>query len=192
MEHFYQNIEGWFNFQDIYSSIVKWARDGAHLVEIGAWYGKSTAYMAVEIANSNKVIHFDTIDTWEGSEEHQSAGLAADKNIQDKGSVYECFLANLSPAAFYVHPIRLKSLEASKLYADGSLDFVFLDAAHDFENVSADINAWFPKVKPDGFIAGHDYSLDWPGVVKAVQESPLLDKQHLAQVGYSWLYKKPL
>ena len=53
-----------------------------------------------------------------------------------------------------------KSVDAAKLYDDGSLDLVFIDAGHEFDHVVADIKAWLPKVRPYGFIAGHDYSWD--------------------------------
>ena len=59
MEHFYNNIKGWFNFDDLYSEMVAKHPSGSHFVEIGCWRGKSTAFMAVEIINSNKDIKFD-------------------------------------------------------------------------------------------------------------------------------------
>ena len=62
----------------------------------------------------------------------------------------------------YVHGdrsciIRELSVEASKLFQDGSLDFVFLDAAHDYANIKKDLEAWYPKVKSGGIFCGHDY-----------------------------------
>lgn len=63
IEHFYQNIQGWFTFPNLYSSIVNHYPNDSHFVEIGVWKGKSAAYMAVEILNSQKSIKFDCIDT---------------------------------------------------------------------------------------------------------------------------------
>jgi predicted O-methyltransferase YrrM len=96
----------------------------------------------------------------------------------DKDWLYANFLKNIQPAASFIRPIRQSSVEAAALYADNSLDFVFIDAAHDYENVKADIAAWYPKVKVGGTIAGHDYG--WPGssVHDAVNE-------YLASVGNS-------
>lgn len=51
-----------------------------------------------------------------------------------------------------------------------SLDFVFIDANHHYLEVKFDITVWSPKVRPGGFIMGHDYSSAWPGVVDAVDE----------------------
>jgi hypothetical protein len=85
MNHYYWQLEGWLSGPqlDTYSEMVKNAKDGAHFVEIGAWKGKSTSFMAVEIANSGKKIKFDTVDTFRGSEEHQNMSSIVDgKNIQ--------------------------------------------------------------------------------------------------------------
>jgi len=49
------------------------------------------------------------------------------------------------------------SAAAAAKIADGELDFVYLDARHDFVGVSADIHAWWPKVRLGGVFAGHDY-----------------------------------
>jgi len=52
-----------------------------------------------------------------------------------------------------------------------SFDFIFLDAMHDYENVLADIRRWWPRVRPGGVMAGHDYRhADFPGVEKAFDE----------------------
>lgn len=67
--------------------------------------------------------------------------------------------------------LEMPSVVASSYIADGSLDFVFIDALHDYDAVKADICAWLPKVKTGGFITGHDYDkLKFPGVIQAVDE----------------------
>lgn len=53
--------------------------------------------------------------------------------------------------------LRMTSEQAAKVISDGSLDFVYLDARHDYESVKEDIGLWYPKVKQGGIIAGHDY-----------------------------------
>ncbi|CAD7944333.1 unnamed protein product [Amoebophrya sp. A25] len=49
------------------------------------------------------------------------------------------------------------SEDAAKKVPDGSLDFVYLDARHDFQGVYADLSSWWPKLKIGGLIAGHDF-----------------------------------
>lgn len=71
--------------------------------------------------------------------------------------------------------VREPSVVAAASFAERSLDFVYIDAAHDIESVREDIAAWYPRVRPGGILAGHDY-LDGPlggmtcGVKSAVDE----------------------
>ena len=63
------------------------------------------------------------------------------------------------------------SEQAADQVMDESLDFVFIDAQHDYHSVINDIGLWAPKVKPGGLISGHDYNHNkFPGVVEAVHE----------------------
>ena len=53
----------------------------------------------------------------------------------------------------------------------GHFDMIFLDAMHTYEDVKADIERWWPRVRPGGVMAFHDYRhLAFPGVEKAVDE----------------------
>jgi hypothetical protein len=162
--HFYKTIDGWFTFPNLYKTVVENSSDNSHFVEVGTWLGQSAAYMAVEISNSNKNIKFDCVDTWQGSDEHRDF-----KEIIDN-SLYEKFLKNIEPVKEFINPIRMESLKAAELYENETLDFVFIDASHDYENVLKDIYAWFPKLKKGKILAGHDYDPHWHGVIKAVNE----------------------
>lgn len=53
--------------------------------------------------------------------------------------------------------IRKFSMDAVKDFTDGSLDFVYIDAAHDFQSVANDVCEWSKKVKIGGVVYGHDY-----------------------------------
>ena len=152
MEHFYQTVEGWSQGIDkLYLHVMKTADDGMHFVEVGSWKGRSASFMAVEIINSEKQIQFDCVDTWKGSEENQK-----DKDVIEN-TLFEVFTENMKPVNGHYKAIRLPSINAAELYDDESLDFVFIDAAHDYENVKKDILAWYPKVKKGGLLCGHDY-----------------------------------
>ncbi|CAB5214502.1 Methyltransferase domain containing protein [uncultured Caudovirales phage] len=170
MEHFYQHIQGWHNAEDVYSRAVENYPSGSHFVEVGSWRGRSAAHMAVLIANSGKQIKFDCVDTWRGTlneELHQNDPSVVNDTIYDE------FLANMKPVEGYYTAIRMPSVEAAKLYADASLDFVYIDADHEYEGILADIKAWLPKVKPNGgVIAGDDYghAQGSEGVQRAVRE----------------------
>lgn len=187
MDHFYQKIEGWFDFPNLYSFIVEASPNEAKFVEIGSWLGKSSSYMGVEIANSKKNISFYCVDTWEGSVEHSNNELVV------KNELYDAFLKNISPVQDYISPIRLASKEAAEKFENESLDFIFIDAGHSYEDVREDLRAWFPKLKNGGFFAGHDYSQAWLGVIEAVNEWAVENDQVISLIEEScWLTKKPV
>jgi hypothetical protein len=62
------------------------------------------------------------------------------------------------------------SLEASEEVEDGSMDFVFIDASHDYKSVKDDIEVWLPKVRDEGLLIGHDFDKKCEGLKKAVRE----------------------
>mgnify|MGYP001437442430 FL=1 len=70
-----------------------------------------------------------------------------------------------------VELVRKKSIEAAPDFGDGSLDFVFIDAIHDYENCYNDIAYWHHRVRKGGYVMGHDWEHSgFPGVQKAVVE----------------------
>lgn len=154
MEHFYQGIPGWFDFEDLYRAMVQSAPDPAHFVEVGAWLGKSTAYLAVEIARSAKAIRLDVVDHWQGG-----FGQNLHRTIPGQTDVFAAFEENMRRGGVResLNVIREASPRAAQRYRDGALDFVFLDGSHDFLSVFWDVLSWKPKLRPGGTLAGHDW-----------------------------------
>tara|TARA_R100001244_G_C5139466_1_gene127559 strand:- start:57 stop:647 length:591 start_codon:yes stop_codon:yes gene_type:complete len=142
MEHFYNNIQGWFDFPELYKEMVS-LHDNAHFVEVGVWKGKSTCFLAVEIINQHKNITLDTIDSYEYLKDY------------NKNTPLE-FKKNIEPFKF-INFISKNSIEATRLYEDESIDFIFFDSEHTEEYATKEIEVWYPKVKIGGFIGGHDY-----------------------------------
>lgn len=77
----------------------------------------------------------------------------------------------------FVKIVRNYSYEGSLDFPDGYFDFIYIDAAHDYDSMVEDINAWWPKLKEGGIFSGHDYFPDkriWRGkaceVYRAVNE----------------------
>lgn len=186
MEHFYEKTEGenWFDYEDFYANIVKNANNKSHFVEIGTWKGKSACFMAVEIINSNKDIKFDCVDTWVVSSD---TSWCVPHEIND--DIFEIFKKNIEPVSSKINHIRSISWEAASLYDDNSLDFVFIDAAHDYLSVKKDIESWYDKVGQNGIISGHDYFNSPLGVKVAVDEF-FLNKKTVEFYGSCWFVKK--
>lgn len=183
MNHYYMNIQGWFNYESVYDRAIQLAPDGAHFVEVGSWRGRSTAYLGVAIKNSGKNIRVDAVDTWRGSPTEQVHQLDP-AVIND--TLYAEFITNIEPIRDIITPVRHSSIAAVKQYADNSLDFVLIDGSHEYQDVVDDITEWLKKVKPGSMLAGDDY--EWPGVKQAVNE--LLPQAEIIHGPGLWIYIK--
>jgi glycosyltransferase involved in cell wall biosynthesis/predicted O-methyltransferase YrrM len=164
----FNEIPGWFNYADVYDEMVMKATNGSVFVEVGAWFGKSTNYMASKIAQSDKDILFYAVDTWKGSADEDLHSSIVSKF---QGDIFQEFMDNvvLSDNLEHILPIKDTSLNASVLFAPASVDFVMIDAGHSYNDVMADLHTWWRKVKPGGVLAGDDYSV-FPGVTEAANK----------------------
>lgn len=72
-----------------------------------------------------------------------------------------------------VTTIKGYSVDVAQQFEDEYFDFVYLDAGHEYEDIAADIDAWYRKVKKGGVLAGHDYhntDPNYPGLDRAVDD----------------------
>ncbi|CAE8605628.1 unnamed protein product, partial [Polarella glacialis] len=83
-------------------------------------------------------------------------------------SVFDSASESTQPFRSRATHVLQSSVEAAQWLGRNSLDMVFIDGDHRYESVLVDINAWWPKVKPGGILAGHDFAITFPGVVEAV------------------------
>lgn len=129
--------------------------DSGVWVEVGVYKGRS--FLCVLSALCDTALLYG-VDDFSGVKGYDSGDV-----------ISRDFCRNLDfwrPLMYKMLP--LSSLDASRLFLDRSVDVVFIDAAHDFESVKADIKAWLPKIKMGGMICGHD--LSDKGVNNAVRE----------------------
>jgi len=155
MPNLYKSIYGYFDFENIYNHIVTNFPAGNY-VEIGTWLGKSTCYMGELIKESGANARMFCVDTFLGEENATDQQEIVKK---EGGDIYFRFLANMQDADVlrYMIPLKLRSDQASRLFADHFFQFVFLDAAHLYEDVKLDLNSWWDKLAEGGIFAGHDY-----------------------------------
>lgn len=66
------------------------------------------------------------------------------------------------------------------------VDFVYIDGNHDYEFVKQDIQCYYPKVSNGGIIGGHDFSVRFHGVARAVIEFAVECKKELQGIGQDW------
>ena len=137
--------------------IAQLCPDAVHGAEIGMPYGENLAHLMPLLPR----LYLLTVDPYlpydeEGMDKHKLglARLEAIKNMQR------------FPGRVFWR--EASSVEAAEAVLPKSLDFVFIDAAHDEMNVRRDVGTWKLKVKPGGWLIGHDAS--WPGVDPVVKD----------------------
>jgi len=149
------------------ASMVKrygWTR-GA---EIGVFKGDTFFYLLDTCPN----LHMVGVDAWTSypGKERQRGG----HNYRefDMERIFMDVFNRISDYRGRASICRGLSIGVESNYANNYFDFIFIDGDHTFEGVADDIFAWTPKVKPDGWIIGHDYNLvAYPGIVNVVTET---------------------
>lgn len=142
------------------------------IAEVGVLEG-THALSILEVAEQT-LERFYLVDPWAeysdlGQAESKDKVLAAltrkrwDKTARN---VYHLAMAH----ADKVRVVRLPSVDAADLFADGVFDLVYIDADHSYVPLLDDIIAWLPKIKDHGVISGHDFTPRWPDVCRAVEE----------------------
>jgi hypothetical protein len=145
-------------------------------VEVGVLRGKMSAYML----RAHRRLQLYMVDSWKPMNEHPEAyretgDKTAHHSPEEAEACMQAAQKNTYEWADRRCIIRLDSVDAARTFRDGTLDFVFIDADHSYPAVVADIEAWWPKVKPGGILSGHDYGkkkeeLRGFGVLRAVDE----------------------
>jgi hypothetical protein len=110
------------------------------------------------------------VDLWA----HQDAGYNDGCNISDEEQMSRYTQINKDFQGIKnVTLIKEWSHIACQRFDSGFFDFIYVDANHSYRASLNDIQAWYPKLKNGGVMAGHDY-MDGPeesyGVKKAVTE----------------------
>lgn len=150
----WKDVEGWFSEQDamFVSSICNQIKNGI-VVEIGIFAGRSTAVMApICINNNNKYYAIDNFIG--GSDQNTEASI-----IHRQRDMKSIFIQNMEKLNLIknINLIIGDSSSSSVNFENDTIDFCFIDADHTPEAVQKDIDSWWPKIKNNGIIGGHDY-----------------------------------
>jgi hypothetical protein len=164
----FNEIPGWFAYEELYNTMVDTAPNGSNFVEVGSWFGKSTNYLATKIRESNKNINFTCVDTWKGTDDEE-----LHQNIVNtfNGDIFYEFIDNTVLSNNYgtFDIIKDTSHNAANQFQNNSINFIMLDAGHSYESLMEDIKLWYNKVTPGGIISGDDYGV-FSGVTQAADE----------------------
>ncbi|NEQ97435.1 MAG: hypothetical protein F6K30_12040 [Cyanothece sp. SIO2G6] len=140
-------VEGYMSTDEL-----TWLYDNAYgqSVEMGSYRGRSGTIIGLKLKETGG--HLSCIDCFGDAE-------------------YKIFQENIKKSDLLVDVYRMTSVEAVDHFDDHSLDFVFIDSSHEYDDTLEEIIGWLPKVKLDGLLCGHDYNHpEFPGLTRAVNE----------------------
>ena len=144
---------------------------GGTVAEVGVYKGHFST--AIRAHAKPDMLHL--IDTWALDDAYvQTYGTQRDSLLRAYDLVQSQFIREIEAGRVVVH--RDYSTRAAVSFPDAYFDWVYIDAMHDYENVLADLLSFKDKVKPEGFILGHDFSNNPAGrrakfgVVRAVRD----------------------
>jgi hypothetical protein len=130
-------------------------------VELGVAAGRHSRY----ILENTGIDKLWSIDRWQHVSGYDDE-MNLPQNEHDELYLYVCSALSRFGARSSI--IRSDTTLASTIFADKTLDFVYVDADHSYEGCKKDLLAWIPKIRPGGIISGHD--LNWSSVNKAITE----------------------
>lgn len=168
-----------------YHALIPTLRPGAWLAEIGVAYGRSLLYAAELLSGRKDGSLIIGVDPWQGlnhpdADKRSPCSYAeALASISRWGRPHELEICYL---------LRTESVAAAAGVGGSRLDGVMIDGDHSYGAVKADIEAWRGKVRPGGFLAGHDYEDRFPGVRQAVDE---LFPDGVELRGTVWVIQQP-
>lgn len=132
------------------------------IVELGSYKGRSTICLA---QSGRKVWAVDHFKGEAFEEVNDKRNVKADHL---SGTYSDAFLTNLQ--RFDYGNVRVLQQDTAAGPPEAvSVDLLFVDAAHDYPSVTADLAAWEPYMAPRGVIAFDD--VNFPGVMHAVADA---------------------
>lgn len=118
----------------------------AKCVEVGTRYGD----LAKEVLDARPDIHLVVVDSWQGKFADGEA-ICREKlrpyTDPENPFLTRCLIRKMDSTTV---PKRLDPMM-------DPFDFVYIDAAHDYASVKADLEAWWPTVKSGGMMGWHDH-----------------------------------
>jgi len=157
-----KDVGGWLSSIEanlLYNLAKKNPYDGV-IVEIGSWKGKSTICLGIGSMenNRNKII---AIDPHTSHCEKLKTYL-----YENEVSTFSEFQKNIKQAKIdhLIEPIVDFSFNAVH-QVNKSIDLIFIDGSHKYEDVLKDLQMFFPKVREGGVIAFHDTNDGGPNKV---------------------------
>ena len=135
------------NRQELLSLLPK----GGVVAELGVDMGD----FSESILNITKPHKLHLIDTWGSKRYHQEKRRNVEKRFNEK-IINSSVEINIGLSTQVVDDFQ-----------DTYFDWIYIDTTHSYKTTISELEAYRTKVKPNGYIAGHDFILgNWDGLVR--------------------------
>jgi predicted O-methyltransferase YrrM len=170
------DIQGWGGNHPIFAELIR-KKSPKMVCDVGVWKGQSTINMAKCLRDNGMQSLVFAVDTFLGSPQmwYDNADWRKSlKLVHGYPTYYYTFLANVfnSGVENFVVPVPATTYSAYLMFAHSNIkfDLIHIDAEHEYSAVKNDIENYWNLLNDDGVMICDDYSSNWPGVVKAVDE----------------------
>lgn len=191
MDNFdWRSIIGWFSEEDVkfILNIIQQIHNMT-IVEIGCFYGRSTASWIKKALNNNNQVY--VIDNFYGPIDENAPASKVQRSQGDQ--VMKQFIENMKKLGIDRSSYMLwknNSMDALIYAPNNACGMIFIDADHSYESVKKDIENWWIKIKKGFWLAGHDFQN--PEVRKAIEEFAILKSVEIRTGGNCWAIIKNL
>jgi hypothetical protein len=190
-EDFPEDQQSFFVDPEVFADLVRRIRPQL-VIEVGTWKGHSANAMA-DICKSEKLgTKIICVDTWLGSQEHYLAEQWRPTLHIEHGrpKIWERFIGNTLRRSNHdcIFPLALPAATASVVLSAMGVraSLIYIDAGHEYEDVSSDIRNYFPLLEENGIMFGDDFH--HPPLAKAVRDFAASAGLGIARKGSKWVY----
>lgn len=169
-----KEIDGWFYMEDAIlfetiSTVQAKSRITGDLLEIGAYHGKSAAFLGFLLGAKDQLVVCDLFETPAATADNQAEKEDWYPTL-DRETFERCYLH------IHAHLPRILTCQSSRVMRVGNLSqtfrFIHIDGSHLYQIVKQDLHTSSKLLKRGGIVAIDDYrSAHTPGVAAATWEA---------------------
>jgi predicted O-methyltransferase YrrM len=148
------------------------ARRSAHIgnvVEIGAFKGRSTWYLARGLDDAGSRYRVISIDPHDEEGQLEALRTAIRGSLESRVEIRQAL-----------------SHETAERFSDSPVGLVWIDGDHSYEAVRRDFEDWFPRLEEEGWLAMHDTVNNWYGPTRLAREL-LRGRADLTRIGVLYM-----
>lgn len=165
-----KDIRGWMTEWEL-QKIELWAAEvppSGHIVEIGSMLGRSAVCWAM---SCHPTVTVTCVDRWDGIRANLSSipkEICEQNGFPEENDTItlDAFTKNTA-SLNNIRPLQVSGI--ADLPLDITADLMFLDAGHCNPEDWEYIEFWRPRIRAGGWVAGHDFSPEFPDVVENVK-----------------------